>query len=305
MGDLIVSMAGTPAGDALALALAMLSALAHAIFGAINKGGRDPIVNRGAINVAYALMALPVALFVVEWPTPGLWAILFGAFVIHILFEWLQARSFQIGGFTVVYPIARGTSPLIIALVSGVLFGETFGLGQWLGLLLLTGAIYGLAWANLRALGMADVAAARQLRVAVLTAVAAGTMIAVYTLYDAWGIRQAADPFTFIAWFFVTGAFGTPVVAALRWRRLTPGQRPEPLDLVLRGFFGGVIALLSFGGIMLATRLGAVAEVAALRETSIVFATAIGVLIFHERIDIMRLALILLIVAGAVIIKVA
>lgn len=305
MGELIVSMAGTPAGDALALALAMLSALAHAIFGAINKGGRDPIINRGAINVAYALMALPVALFVVDWPTPGLWAILLGAFVIHILFEWLQARSFQIGGFTVVYPIARGTGPLIIALVSGVLFGETFGLGQWLGLMLLTGAIYGLAWANLRALGMADVAAARQLRVAVLTAVAAGAMIAVYTLYDAWGIRQAADPFTFIAWFFVTGAFGTPVVAALRWRRLTPAQRPEPLDLALRGFFGGVIALMSFGGIMLATRLGAVAEVAALRETSIVFATAIGVLIFHERIDIMRLALILLIVAGAVVIKVA
>jgi drug/metabolite transporter (DMT)-like permease len=305
LGDLIVSMAGTPAGEALALALAMLSALAHAIFGAINKGGRDPIINRGAINVSYALMALPVALFVVDWPTPELWAILFGAFVIHILFEWLQARSFQIGGFTVVYPIARGTGPLIIALASGVLFGETFGVGQWLGLLLLTGAIYGLAWANLRALGMADVAAARQLRIAVLTAVAAGAMIAVYTLYDAWGIRQAADPFTFIAWFFVTGAFGTPVVAALRWRRISPEQRPEPLDLALRGFFGGVIALLSFGGIMLATRLGAVAEVAALRETSIVFATAIGVLIFHERIDALRLALILLIVAGAVVIKVA
>ena len=305
MSELIVSLAGTPAGEALAMALALLSAMAHAIFGAINKGGRDPIINRGAINVAYALMALPVALFAVEWPSPAMWAILAGAFVIHVVYEWLQARSFQIGGFTVVYPIARGTGPLLIALAAGAIFGEGFGPGQWAGLMVLTGAIYGLAWANLRALGMADVAAAAQLRVAIATALTTGAMIAVYTLYDAWAIRQAADPFSFIAWFFVTGAFGTPVVAALRWRRLPPERRPEPWDLALRGVFGGIIALLSFGGIMLGTRLGHVAEVAALRETSIVFATALGVLVFREKLDALRLALIFGIVAGAVLIKVA
>lgn len=305
MSDLVVSLAGTPAGEALALALALLSALAHAIFGAINKGGRDAIINRGAINVAYALMALPFALFVFEWPAPWMWWILGGAFLIHLLYEWLQARAFQTGGFTVVYPIARGTGPLLIALASGTIFGEGFGPGQWAGLLVLTGAIYGLALANVRALGMADAAAAAQLRGAILTAVTAGAMIAVYTLYDAWAIRQAADPFTFIAWFFVTGMFGTPVVAVLRWRRMAPAQRPELGDLALRGVFGGLIALLSFGGIMLATRLGHVAEVAALRETSIVFATAIGVLVFHERLDALRLALIFAIVAGAVFIKVA
>jgi drug/metabolite transporter (DMT)-like permease len=305
MGDLVVSLAGTPAGEALAFALAMLSALAHAVFGAINKGGRDPVLNRGAINVAYALLALPVALFVLPWPTPRLWAVLGGVFAIHLLFEWLQARSFAIGGFTVVYPIARGTGPLIIALASGTVFGESFGPGQWAGLILLTSAIYALAWANMRALGMADAAAARQLRTAILTAVATGAMIAVYTLYDAWGIRQAEDPFTFIAWFFVSGAFGLPVVAVLRWRRLAPAARPPLGELALRGVFGALIAILSFGGIMLATRLGAVAEVAALRETSIVFATALGVLIFHERIDALRLALIGLIVAGAIIIKLA
>lgn len=305
MGAFIVELAGTPAGDALAVALALLSALAHAIFGAINKGGRDPIINRGAINIAYALFALPVALFLVPLPTPRLWWIIGGAFFIHLLYEWLQARAFQTGGFTVVYPIARGTGPLLIALFAGVVFNEPFGPSQWAGLLLLTGAIYGLAVANLRLLGLADLAAAKQLRLAITFALATGAMIAVYTLYDAWGIREAADPISFILWYFVTGAFGTPVVAALRWRRLTPEQRPELPDLALRGFFGGLIALISFGGIMLGTRLGNVAEVAAIRETSIVFATAIGVLIFHERLDALRLGLILLIAAGAIIIKVA
>jgi len=61
MSGLIVSLSGTEAGDALALALIMLSAVAHAIFGAINKGGVDPFLNRGAINVCYGLMTLPIA----------------------------------------------------------------------------------------------------------------------------------------------------------------------------------------------------------------------------------------------------
>jgi drug/metabolite transporter (DMT)-like permease len=305
MGDLVVSLAGTEAGATWALILALVSALAHAMLGALSKGGRDPLINRGAINVAYGLMALPVALFWVPWPTPLLWLILLGAFLLHLIYEWLQAQAYAVGGFTVVYPIVRGTSPLLIALSAGLLFGEAFGLGQWLGLLVLTGAIYGLAWANLRALGIADLVAARRLRMALVFALITGTLTAVYTLYDAWGVRVALNPFSFIAWLFVVGAFGTPVLAWRRWQQLGPDQRPTLPDLVRRGLAGGAIALISFGGIMVATRLGSVAEVAAIRETSIVFATAIGVAVFGERLDALRLGLILLIVAGAVIIKVA
>lgn len=304
MGALIVEIAGTPAGDALALALALLSALAHAIFGAINKGGRDPYLNRGAINVAYGLIALPFALFAFPLPTPALWAALAGVYVIHIVYEWLQARSYEIGGFTVVYPIARGTGPLVTAIAAGALFGESLRAGQWAGLLLLSGAIYGLAWANLRALGVTDLAATKRLRAAILTALLTGVMISAYTTWDAYGIRLAADPFTFLAWFFVLGGCGFPLIAALRWRRLRPADRPALGDLAVRGAFGALIAFLSFGAVMLATRVGHVGEAAAIRETSIVFATAIGVLIFRERIDGPRLGLIGLIALGAVLIKV-
>ncbi len=303
MGELIAGMAGTPEGEALAVALALLSALSHAVFGAINKGGRDPYLTRGAINVCYGLMALPVALFVVPWPTPTLWAVLAGVYLIHIVYEWLQSRAFEIGGFTVVYPIARGTGPLLTAVFASLLFGEALEAGQWAGMALLTGAIYALAWANLRALGATDLAASRTLRAAILTALVTGAMISVYTLYDAWGIRLAANPFTFLAWFFVLGGCGFPLIALARWRRLRPEQRPEPRELAVRGVFGALIAFMSFGGVMLAMRLGAVGEAAAIRETSIVFATAIGVLIFRERIDALRLCLIGLVAAGAVLVK--
>jgi drug/metabolite transporter (DMT)-like permease len=303
MGEALAALAGTPAGEAAAAILALLSALAHAVFGAINKRGRDPYLNRGAINLCYGAMAAPVALFVTPWPTPALWAALAAAWAVHLLYEWLQARSYAIGGFTVVYPIARGTGPLVTVVAAGVVFGERFAPVQWAGLLTLTGAIWGLALANLRALGLADMAAARRLRSAILTALATGVMIAVYTTLDAWGVRLAADPFTFLAWFFTLGGVGFPMVAAARWARLAPADRPDPGELAVRGVFGALIAFLSFGSVMLATRVGHVGEVAAIRETSIVFATAIGVLFFRETIDARRLALIAAIAAGAVVIK--
>lgn len=225
-------------------------------------------------------------------------------YLVHLAYEWVQARSYQIGGFTVVYPISRGTVPLLIAILSGWLFGEGLSLLQWLGLLVLSGAICGLAVANMRALGLADLAAAAQLRRAIAMALVTGALVTAYTLYDAWGIRMADDPFTVIAWFFVSGLFGVPAIAALRWRRMPPAARPPVAALARRGVLGACIAFVSFGGIMLGTRIGNIAEVAAVRETSIIFATLIGVTVFRERVDARRLGLIGLIAAGAVLIKV-
>lgn len=297
-GALILSLAGTPAGAALAFALALLSALAHAIFGAVNKGGVDTFLNRGAINIAYSLMALPFALFVLPWPTPTLWIALFATYFVHILFEWLQASSFERGAFTLVYPIARGTGPLATAALAIFVFGEHLEPMQWMGLLLLSGAIFSFALINIRSRVLSDQERSG-VRLAVLTALATGIGIATYTIVDAYGIRLAENPFTFLAWFFVMGGFGFPIIAYRRWRSLT--VRPPLQDLAVRGLFGAFIAYLSFGSIMLATRLDKVGEAAALRETSIIFATAIGVLFFREKVGPRQLGLILLIAAGAMI----
>lgn len=300
MGELIVSLAGTEAGEALALALVLLSALAHAIFGAINKGGVDPILNRGAINICYGAMAAPFALFVFPWPSGALWLALLVSYLVHIAYEYLQASAFSKGDFTVVYPIARGTGPLVAMLLAIVVFHERFSVMQWIGGFGLSTAIIGLALINIRRARQAGLEI-RNLRGAILTALATGVGVAAYTMVDAYGIRLAEDPFTFLSWVFFTGGFGFPLVAAARWRRLT--VKPPLSDLAMRGMFGAIIALMSFGSIMLATRLDSVGEAAALRETSIIFATAIGVLVFHERIDAARLALIACIAAGAVLVE--
>jgi len=300
VGETIVALAGTPAGQTLALTLVLLSALAHAVFGAINKGGADPWLNRAAINICYGAMAAPVAFFVVPWPSGDLWLWLGAAYLIHIVYEVFQSSAFQRGAFTVVYPIARGTGPLVTAAAAGAVFGESLAPGQWAGVLLLSCAIFALAYFNLRAarLDLGDLA---RLKGAILMAFLTGLMVAAYTTVDAYGIRLAADPFTFLAWLFMLGGLGFPVIACVRWRR-----NPVPFDvgeLATRGVAGALIAFLSFGSIMLATRLDKVGEAAALRETSIIFATAIGVLIFRESISARRLAAILCIALGAVLVE--
>ena len=122
MGSWIVSLEGTQAGEAAALVLVLLSAVSHAVFGVIFKGGVDPYINRGAINVAYSLMALPFALFVLPLPTPAIWGVLGVSFLVHLAYELFQARAFSKGAFTLVYPIARGTGPLATSLLALAVF---------------------------------------------------------------------------------------------------------------------------------------------------------------------------------------
>ncbi len=303
MMDFITEIAGTPRGEQWALALALISAVAHSIFGAINKAG-DPFLNRGAINLVYGGLALPFALFVVPWPTADLWPVLALSYLVHLGYEYLQAASYNRGAFTVVYPIARGAGPLVAALAAMVVFQETLRPGQWGGVGLLSAAIMGLALVNIRGV-RADPRNGpeirRDLSSAIMTALAAGVMLAAYTIIDAYGARVAANPFTFIIWFFASGLVGFPLVALHRWRRLE--VKPDLKPIIWRGLWGGTIAYVSFGCVIMATRLGKVGETAAMRETSIVFGALIGIIWFRERLDPPRIALIALIAAGAVLVE--
>ncbi|MEM9476665.1 MAG: EamA family transporter [Pseudomonadota bacterium] len=299
MSAWLISLEGTEAGRDLALGLALLAAFLHAVFGALQKGRHDPWLTRGAIDASYGLIAAPFALFVVPWPEPHMWPIFAGAFVIHIGYKVLQASAYSYGAFTVVYPVVRGTGPFFTVIGAYILFGETFTGGQWLGVGVLMSGIFGLAAYNLIFLER-DRA---NLPTALALAVATGAFVALYTTYDAYGIRSTADPFTFLAWlFFIDGLF-MPWVAAARYVRLP--NPPALGPLMARGVIGAFVAFFSFGSIMLATRLDKVGEAAVLRETSTVFAALIGWAFLGDTVGPRRLALMALIAAGAVIVEMA
>lgn len=298
MSDWILSLEGTQAGHRAALGLALLAAFLHAVFGALQKGRFDPWLSRGAIDGFYALIAAPLAFFVVPWPEPHMWLLFAGAWAIHTAYKVLQAMTYSRGAYTVVYPVVRGTGPLFTVIGAWLIFGETFTAVQWLGVFTLLAGIYGLAVYNLRTITVDRETMPLALGLAVIT----GMFVALYTTFDAYGIRATADPFTFLAWFFMIDGLTFPVIAALRYRSLLT---PPPLAPLLRmGFVGAFIAFASFGSIMLATRLDKVGEAAVLRETSTVFAALIGWLMLGERTGPRRIALMALIAAGAVIVEI-
>ena len=296
MTDWLISIEGTQAGHDLALGLAIMAAMLHALFGALQKGRHDPWLSRAAIDACYGLMALPFALFVVPWPEPRMWPILAGVFVIHAIYKLLQAAAYDRGAYTVVYPVVRGTGPLVTVLLAGLVFGESFGGWQWLGVACLSGGILALAGWNLIHVQSGRETLVPALGLAALT----GLLVAAYTTYDAWGIRQSANPFTFLAWFFVIDSVLMPALTYPRWRALgLAGVVP----LLRRGVLGALVAFASFGGIMLATRLDKVGEAAVLRETSTVFAALIGWLVLGEKSGRVQVALMAMIAAGAVLVE--
>ncbi len=293
----LISLEGTSQGHWLAVFLALLAAVLHSVFGALQKGRHDPWMTRGATDIVYGSLMLPVALFVVPRPDATLWLILGGAWVIHTVYKLLQASAYTQGDYTVVYPVVRGTGPLVTVMAAGAVFSEVFAPLQWVGVLVLTGGIFGLAGYNLRkaTFGL------RRLQGALVLALVTGVLVAVYTTYDAYGIRKAPDPFTFLAWFFVVDGISFPVIATVRWHRMA--NPPTLGPLMLRGAFGGIIALFSFGSIMMATRLDKVGEAAVLRETSTLFAALIGWLFLKETVGPFRAALMGLIALGAVLVE--
>ena len=295
--DWLAAIEGTPEGRTVALGLALFAAVAHAVFGALQKGRFDPWLTRGAIDICYSAMALPVALLLVPWPEGRAWAILLGAMAIHFVYKLCQAMAYTRGAFTVVYPIVRGSSPLVTVFIAGIAFNEHYTLVQWLGVLLLSGSILALSAFNVASVGIGR----RRLVGAIGWALVTGIFVAAYTTYDAFGIRATPNPFTFLAWFFLFDGLIFPWIALARWQAMP--DPPDPGPLLRRGLVGGLVAYLSFGSIMLATRIDKVGQAAVLRETSVVFAALIGWAFLGERVGALRPARVVLIAAGAIVME--
>ncbi|NYS23996.1 EamA family transporter [Rhodobacteraceae bacterium 2376] len=297
MSDWLLSIAGTPEGAALATVLALISAFAHAVFGAMQKGAHDPWLSRGAMDLWFAIYSAPIALLLLPWPSGEMWLWLLGALALHFSYKVSIALAYERAAFTVVYPVVRGIGPLITVLAAMVIFAERYSALQWLGLACLSGGILLLALRNL-AEEKLDL---RALKIGLAWAVAGGVMVAAYTTFDAAAIRRAPDPLHFLVWFFFITSLDFPILAWLRYRRMT--HKPAPGPLMIRGAVGAVVGYVSFGGIMLATLVGKVGEAAALRETSTVFAALIGWFILRDKVGSRRLVLMSMIAAGAVLIE--
>lgn len=268
------------------LATTLSAAVAHATWNSIAHGIKDKLVSFTLVSLGGLICALPLLLLGAT-PSSRSWGYLGVSVLLHITYTVLLMAAYRLGDFSQTYPLARGTSPLVVLGLAAAFAGEIPGPGQFAGVALICLGLGSLVLSG-RKNGGYD-------KRAVLAALATGLSIAGYTTVDGIGVRLSHSVVGYIGWLMVLETAPWPFVAlAIRRRQLLPALRPVwPI-----GLLGGGLSVLAYGLVLWAQTRGALATVAALRESSIVVAAVIGSVFFHEKFGWVRIVAAVCVTAG-------
>lgn len=269
------------------------AALLHAAWNALVKGSTDKLASMTAVVLGHVPFAAAALLFA---PLPALTSLPYMAagIALHVGYQLLLLRSYETGDLTQVYPLARGSAPLIVAFVSVFLLGVDLAPMEWLAIAIIGAGIISLALVR-REDGHRDGAAA-------LLAVATGSFIAAYSLVDGMGARAAGTSLGFYAMLSIGNGIVMAFLVAIRSPAVLGRVAREGRALV---FLGGGASFIAYAIVTWAFTQAPIALVAALRETSIVFALMIGVFVLRERLDLGRVVATMTTLFGAALLRFA
>ncbi|MEU2155640.1 DMT family transporter [Streptomyces sp. NPDC019396] len=257
----------------LVAAAVLLAAFTHATWNALAHTIRDQLVAFTLIGGCSTAIAAVAACFT-PLPQAGAWPCLVVSALLHVGYQVLLMRSFTLGDFGQMYPIARGTAPLVVTVLAAVFVGESLTTWQLTGVAVASAGLVGVALWGFRGAGT------RPHWPALLAALATGLSIAAYTVVDGVGVRASGTPIGYIAWLMLMQGLAIPAYAGYRFRgTLLARLRPH----AARGFLGAVLSLVAYSLVLWAQTRAALAPIAALRESSIIVGAAIGALFFKER----------------------
>ena len=289
----------------LSVTLAVLAAaVTHATWNAIAHGIKDQMLAFGLIGAGSIVVAVPLVL-VAPFPLGACWPYLLGSVIIHVFYNLLLMRSYRYGQFGQVYPLARGTSPLVVTVLAALFAAEQPSVPQVCGVLVVSCGLAVLVLAGRRAgpAGAGAGAGAAPSRAALLAAGATGLTIAAYTTVDGLGVRLSGSSVAYIAWLMLLESLCVPAWALVRRRREVTGGVSR--RVLLSGLGAGALAVLAYGLVLWAQTRGALAPIAALRETSVIFGAIIGTVVFREPFGRSRIAATMLVVLGVLLLNAA
>lgn len=289
----------------LSVTLAVLAAaITHATWNAIAHGIKDQLLAFGLIGAGGILVAIPLVI-VSPFPLPACWPYLLASIVIHVFYNLLLMRSYRYGEFGQVYPLARGTSPLVVTVLAAVFAAERPSVAQVAGVLVVSCGLALLVLAGRRAARGSGGAVGRGgglRRVALLAAAGTGLTIAAYTVVDGLGVRLSGSSVAYIGWLMLLESLCVPAWALARRRHvLLSGTSWRVLG---SGLLAGGLSVLAYGLVLWAQTRGALAPIAALRETSVIFGAIIGTVVFREPFGRWRIAATVLVVIGVLLLNV-
>jgi drug/metabolite transporter (DMT)-like permease len=263
----------------------------HAGWNAVLKIRLEPFLAMTLINATGGVLALPLLIYT-GFPAAASWGWAALSLLLHLGYYLALSEAYRRADMSVVYPVARGSAPLITTVTATTLLGETLKQSSLLGILTLAMGILLMTWQPKKA----EKADPLGLAFAGLTAL----IISGYTISDGSGARASGDPLAYSALLFVLNGI-VPVCVALIWRG-RDGLAPLR-QFIGPGFAGGAMSMASYTIAIWAMSIAPIPLVAAVRETSVLFGMAIAVLILREPLRWNRLAAAALMVAGLVLIR--
>jgi drug/metabolite transporter (DMT)-like permease len=248
--------------------LVLLAGLIHAVWNALAKGITSQSTSFALMNLGVAVASW-IALPFIGVPRAQAWPFVLASVACHIGYELFLMGSYERANFSRAYPIARGVAPLLVSLGGLVLASERIGLKGLAGIIFIVIGVISLAYVR---------NSTKLDRVGVYWALATGVAIAVYTVVDGLGVRRSHDPLRYAVVLFALQSTIWVIAVVVRhgWR-----WHEKPLTVSI-GIGAGLMSLVAYTIVLYAQTKAPLGIVSALRETGVVWAAAIGVVIFKE-----------------------
>lgn len=269
----------------------LASAFFHSFVGLFTKQAGDKLVFRSILMLTATLITAP-ALFLFPPPPPEAWRFLIAGMGLHFVFQMAMISAFQRGDMNLVYPVMRGAAPAMAGIAALVFLQEPLGWIEIAGLTIATLAILGFSWPDanhfpkVKALAFAFLAAG---------------MTALYSVNDASGARATGNVVSYLAWFFLLTTLPIALISILMRGKSWPAIARREFS---RGVRAGLVGAASYAFALYALSIAAVAPMAAMRETSVIFGAVLAAFVLKEPFGQRRIFLAILLAAGLVLLQV-
>jgi drug/metabolite transporter (DMT)-like permease len=275
------------------IAIVLFAALMHASWNALVKVSGDRFFTMATLMGTGTVILIP-AVFYVDWPSAEAWPFLLASSLLHIGYFGVLIFSYRHGDLSAVYPVARGSSPILIAVGAYFFAAQTLSVGAAVGLAVASGGMCLFAFEK----GLPT----RHLMKPLIMALMVGGFIAAYTVVDGLGLRHSPSAFSYIAW--LSFLDGIPLMA---WAIIFQGEAFKAYVRTdgRKAMVGGVFSLGAYALVLYVLSIGSMAHVSALRETSVLFAVVLGAITLKESFGPIRWIAAIAIVAGVITMHIA
>jgi len=267
--------------------LILFSALCHALWSAIIKSSSNPLSLMGITSMMELIVFIPLT-FTVPFPSGEIWYFLIATVIIHVLYRLNVIYSYKYGDLSYVYPIARGGSSLLIAIISILFLSSTISVFGFLGILIVCFGLFLISYSSKSKFN----------KPAFYLAVSTAILITIYTLIDGIGVRKSENGFSYIFWLIALNGFPLLLISLFSKN----GLRKRHTYTIKSGVAAGIFATLSYAIVVWGMQYIEIAYVSSIREVSIVFATIIGMIFLFEKNASKRIVPSILIVSGITIV---